>query len=401
MKPYLRVCAEINLNAAAYNLNSMKENLEDGTRMIAVVKTDGYGHGAIPIARMAEAYDYLWGFATATVEEALQLRQAGIRKPVLILGFTFPDACEEIVRQEIRPTVFTMAAAEQLSREAVRQGRTVSIHIKVDTGMSRIGLKDDREGAELVREISLLPNVELEGLYTHFARADERDKGPAREQLARFQAFAELLKDRGVKIRMHHCSNSAGIIDLKDANMDAVRAGISIYGLYPSEDVNRLAVPVIPVMTLKSHVVYVKEIGPGTSVSYGGTFTAEKPMRIATVPVGYGDGYPRSLSNKGKVIIRGRQASILGRICMDQFMVDVTDIPEARPGDLVTLIGTDGGNGITMEDLGGLSGRFNYELACDIGKRVPRRFWKDGRVVAEQDYFEATGLTELWEEAEP
>ena len=307
MKPYLRVCAEINLNAAAYNLNSMKENLEDGTRMIAVVKTDGYGHGAIPIARMAEAYDYLWGFATATVEEALQLRQAGIRKPVLILGFTFPDACEEIVRQEIRPTVFTMAAAEQLSREAVRQGRTVSIHIKVDTGMSRIGLKDDREGAELVREISLLPNVELEGLYTHFARADERDKGPAREQLARFQAFAELLKDRGVKIRMHHCSNSAGIFDLKDANMDAVRAGISIYGLYPSEDVNRLAVPVIPVMTLKSHVVYVKEIGPGTSVSYGGTFTAEKPMRIATVPVGYGDGYPRSLSNKGKVIIRGRQ----------------------------------------------------------------------------------------------
>ena len=401
MKPYLRVCAEINLNAAAYNLNSMKENLEDGTRMIAVVKTDGYGHGAIPIARMAEAYDYLWGFATATVEEALQLRQAGIRKPVLILGFTFPDACEEIVRQEIRPTVFTMAAAEQLSREAVRQGRTVSIHIKVDTGMSRIGLKDDREGAELVREISLLPNVELEGLYTHFARADERDKGPAREQLARFQAFAELLKDRGVKIRMHHCSNSAGIFDLKDANMDAVRAGISIYGLYPSEDVNRLAVPVIPVMTLKSHVVYVKEIGPGTSVSYGGTFTAEKPMRIATVPVGYGDGYPRSLSNKGKVIIRGRQASILGRICMDQFMVDVTDIPEARPGDLVTLIGTDGGNAIIKEDQGALSGRFNYELACDIGKRVPRRFWKDGRVVAEQDYFEATGLTELWEEAEP
>lgn len=401
MKPYLRVCAEINLNAAAYNLNSMKENLEEGTRMIAVLKTDGYGHGAIPIARMAEAYDYLWGFATATVEEALQLRQAGIRKPVLILGFTFPDACEEIVRQEIRPTVFTMAAAEQLSREAVRQGRTVSIHIKVDTGMSRIGLKDDQEGAELVREISLLPNVELEGLYTHFARADERDKGPAREQLARFQAFAGLLKDRGVKIRMHHCSNSAGIFDLKEANMDAVRAGISIYGLYPSEDVNRLAVPVIPVMTLKSHVVYVKEIGPGTSVSYGGTFTAEKPMRIATVPVGYGDGYPRSLSNKGKVIIRGRQASILGRICMDQFMVDVTDIPEARPGDLVTLIGADGGNGITMEDLGGLSGRFNYELACDIGKRVPRRFWKDGRVVAEQDYFEATGLTELWEEAEP
>lgn len=395
MKTYLRVCAEINLNAVAYNLNSMKENLEEGVRMIAVVKTDGYGHGAIPIARMAETYDYMWGFATATVEEALQLRHAGIRKPVLILGFTFPDACEEIVRHEIRPTVFTMSAAEQLSREAVRQKRTVHVHIKVDTGMSRIGLKDDGEGAELVREISLLPNVELEGLYTHFARADEKDKGPARAQLARFQAFAGLLKNRGIKIRMHHCSNSAGIFDLKEANMDAVRAGISIYGLYPSEEVNQLAVPVTPVLTLKSHVVYVKDIGPGTSISYNGTFTAEKPMRIATVPVGYGDGYPRSLSNKGKVIIRGRQASILGRICMDQFMVDVTEIPEVRAGDLVTLIGADGGNGITMEDLGELSGRFNYELACDIGKRVPRRFWKDGKAVAEQDYFEVTGLTEL------
>lgn len=395
MKTYLRVCAEINLNAVAYNLNSMKENLEEGVRMIAVVKTDGYGHGAIPIARMAETYDYMWGFATATVEEAMQLRHAGIRKPVLILGFTFPDACEEIVRHEIRPTVFTMSAAEQLSREAVRQKRTVHVHIKVDTGMSRIGLKDDGEGAELVREISLLPNVELEGLYTHFARADEKDKGPARAQLARFQAFAGLLKNRGIKIRMHHCSNSAGIFDLKEANMDAVRAGISIYGLYPSEEVNQLAVPVTPVLTLKSHVVYVKDIGPGTSISYNGTFTAEKPMRIATVPVGYGDGYPRSLSNKGKVIIRGRQASILGRICMDQFMVDVTEIPEVRAGDLVTLIGADGGNGITMEDLGELSGRFNYELACDIGKRVPRRFWKDGRAVAEQDYFEVTGLTEL------
>ena len=388
MKPYLRVCAEINLNAAAYNLNSMKENLEDGTRMIAVVKTDGYGHGAIPIARMAEAYDYLWGFATATVEEALQLRQAGIRKPVLILGFTFPDACEEIVRQEIRPTVFTMAAAEQLSREAVRQGRTVSIHIKVDTGMSRIGLKDDREGAELVREISLLPNVELEGLYTHFARADERDKGPAREQLARFQAFAELLKDRGVKIRMHHCSNSAGIFDLKDANMDAVRAGISIYGLYPSEDVNRLAVPVIPVMTLKSHVVYVKEIGPGTSVSYGGTFTAEKPMRIATVPVGYGDGYPRNLSGKGEVLICGKRAPILGRVCMDQMMVDVSHIGEVKKGDAVTLIGRDKEAEILAEDLARAGGGFHYEILCNLGKRIPRIYYLQGKAVGKKDYFE-------------
>ncbi len=395
MRPYLRVCAEINLDAAAYNFNSMKENLAEDTQIIAVVKTDGYGHGAVPIARMAENFPYIWGFATATVEEALLLRKAGIHKPILILGYVFPDVCEDIVQNEIRPTVFTFDSARQFSEEAVRQGRTVHLHIKVDTGMSRIGLKDDEESADLVREISHLPNVETEGLYTHFARADEKDKADARKQLERYRAFSALVKEKGVDICMHHCSNSAGIFDLKEANMDAVRAGISIYGLYPSEEVNHLAVPITPVLTLKSHVIYVKDIEAGTSVSYGGTFTAERPMRIATVPVGYGDGYPRSLSGKGSVLIRGQHAPILGRVCMDQFMVDVTDIPEAKPGDMVILIGSDGGNGITMEDLGELSGRFNYELACDIGKRVPRRFWKDGRAMAQQDYFDMTGVMEL------
>lgn len=395
MKPYIRVCAEINLDAAAYNFKSMKDNLTEGTKIIAVVKTDGYGHGAIPIARMAESYDYLWGFAVATVEEALLLRRAGIQKPVLILGFVFPDACEEIVRYEIRPAVFTLRSAKQFSEEAVRQGKTVHLHIKVDTGMSRIGFPDNADSADIVKEISLLPNVELEGLFTHFAKADERDKTDAKRQLARYLAFSGLLEDRGVEIGLHHVSNSAGIFDLKEANLDAVRAGISIYGLYPSEEVNKFAVPIAPVLTLKSHVVYIKEVQPGTAVSYGGTFVADRPMRIATIPVGYGDGYPRSLSNKGSVLIRGRLAPIVGRVCMDQFMVDVSGIPEAKEGDLVTLIGSDGGAELSMEYLGELSGRFNYELACDIGKRVPRRFWKDGRAVAQQDYYEVTGLTDL------
>lgn len=395
MKPYMRVCAEINLDAAAYNFRSMKENLTENTKIIAVVKTDGYGHGAIPIARMAERYEYLWGFATATVEEALLLRHAGIKKPILILGFVFPDACEEIVRHEIRPAVFTLQAAELFSEEAVRQGKTVYLHMKVDTGMSRIGMKDDAASADLVKKISLLPNVETEGLFTHFAKADERDKTDAEKQLSRYLAFSELVRERGVEIRLHHVSNSAGIFDLQEANLDAVRAGISIYGLYPSEEVNKPAVPIMPVLTLKSHVAYVKEIEPGTSVSYGGTFTAEHPMRIATIPVGYGDGYPRSLSNKGCVLIRGQRAPIVGRVCMDQFMVDVTEILQVRAGDLVTLIGADGGLELTMESLGELSGRFNYELACDIGKRVPRRFWQDGKAVAEQDYYEVTGLTDL------
>lgn len=394
MKHYLRVCAEINLDAVAYNFKSMKENLTPGTKMIAVVKTDGYGHGAIPIAHMAEAYDYIWGFAAATIEEALLLRKSGIKKPILILGFVFPDAYEEVVRYDIRPAVFKLGMARQLSEEAVRQGKTVHMHIKVDTGMSRIGFRDSEECADLVKEISQLPGVEIEGLFTHFAKADEKDKTNARGQLSRYLAFSGMLEDRGVQVLMHHCSNSAGIFDIQDANLDAVRAGVSIYGMYPSEDVNKFAVPIMPALTLKSHVVYIKDVEPGTAVSYGGTFVAEKPMRIATIPVGYGDGYPRSLSNKGWVLIRGHQAPIVGRVCMDQFMVDVTDIPQAKEGDMVTLIGSDGGREITMEDLGALSGRFNYELACDIGKRVPRRFWMNGNVVASQDYFGVTGLSE-------
>lgn len=395
MKPYIRVCAEINLDAAAYNFRSMKENLTEGTKIIAVVKTDGYGHGAVPIARMAEEYEYVWGFATALAEEAFLLRRAGIRKPILILGYAFPDACEEIVREEIRPAVFTLPAAKLYAKEAVRQGKTVHLHMKVDTGMSRIGFRDDEESADLIKAASLLPGVEIEGLFTHFARADERDKTSAKEQLSRYLAFSEMLEARGVAVGLHHVSNSAGIIDLPEANLDAVRAGISIYGIYPSAEVDRMAVPLAPVLTLKSHVVYIKEIDPGTAVSYGGTFVAEHPMRIATIPVGYGDGYPRSLSGKGSVLIRGQRAPIVGRVCMDQLMADVTGIPEAREGDLVTLIGTDGGMELSMEGLGDLSGRFSYELACDIGKRVPRRFWKDGRVVAEQDYYETTGITDL------
>ncbi|MCD8362606.1 MAG: alanine racemase [Lachnospiraceae bacterium] len=394
MNNYLRVCAEINLDAAAYNFKSMKKNLKPDTQIIAVIKTDGYGHGATPIARMMQEYDYIWGFAVATIEEALTLRRAGITKPLLILGFVFPDAYEDVVKYDIRPAVFKLSIARQLSEEAVRQGKTVHVHIKVDTGMSRIGFADTEGSADIVKEISELPCLETEGLFTHFARADERDKTSARGQLARYLAFSELLEQRGVGIRYHHCSNSAGIFDLPEANLDLVRAGISIYGLYPSEEVDKFAVPIVPVMSLKSHIVYIKDLQPGAAVSYGGTFVAERPMRVATIPVGYGDGYPRLLSGKGHVLIRGRRAPILGRVCMDQFMVDVTEIPEASEGDMVTLIGSEGGQEITMEQLGELCGRFNYELACDIGKRVPRRFWKDGQIIAVQDYFSGTGINE-------
>ena len=394
MKHYLRICAEINLNAVAYNFKSMKDRLTPETKMIAVVKTDGYGHGAIPIAHMVQEYPYIWGFAVATIEEAVLLRKAGIEKPILILGFVFPDAYEDVVRYDIRPAVFKLSMARQLSEEAVRQQKKVYFHIKVDTGMSRIGFSDTAESADVVKEISKLPNVEMEGLFTHFARADEKDKQWAYLQFERYQAFSQMLKDREVPIAIHHCSNSAGIYDMPEANMDLVRAGISIYGMYPSEEVNKLAAPIVPVMSLKSHIVYIKELQPGSQISYGGTFVVEHPMKVATIPVGYGDGYPRSLSGKGRVLIRGCEAPILGRICMDQFMVDVTEIPNVKEGDMVTLIGSDGGYEITMEELAEKSGRFHYELACDIGKRVPRRFWKDGKIIATQDYFSENGINE-------
>ena len=392
MKQHNRVCAKIDLDAILYNMEQMKKRIGGDARLIAVVKTDGYGHGAVPIAHMAEELDYIWGFAVATIEEAVQLRKAGIEKPVLVLGFVFPDGYEDAVRYDIRLAVFKLTMAKQLSEEALRQGKTAYLHIKVDTGMGRIGFPDDETSADIVKEISLLPGVQIEGLFTHFARADERDKEAARRQLDRYLRFSRMLEERKIEIPLHHCSNTAGIFDLKEANLDAVRAGISIYGLYPSDEVNKFAVSITPVMSLKSHVAFIKEVEPGTPISYGGTFVADKKMRIATIPAGYGDGYPRSLSNKGWVLIRGKRAPITGRVCMDQFMVDVTDIPDVREGDMVTLIGSEGGHEITMELLGELSGRFNYELACDIGKRVPRRFWRNGKITATQDYFEVTGI---------
>lgn len=380
MTGYKRAAAYIDLDAVEANFESMHANLKEGTKMAAVVKANGYGHGALPIARVLEEKEYLWGFAVATVEEALELRKNGIQKPVLILGYTFPEAYRSLVEQEIRPTVFRFDMAEELSREAVKQKRTVRVHIKVDTGMSRIGFADTEESAEIIERIQKLPGIEIEGIFTHFARSDEADKGPAEKQLSRFLRFCERCEEKGVRIPLHHCSNSAGIIDMPEANLDIVRAGITAYGLYPSDEVEKERVPLCPVMSMKSHIVHVKEIAPGTEVSYGGTYRAEKTRRIATIPVGYADGYPRSLSGKGSVLIDGKRAPICGRVCMDQFMADVTEIPGAVPGKEVTLFGTDCGSSLSVDELADLSGRFNYEFVCDISERVPRIYLRHGEV---------------------
>lgn len=372
MKQHRRVCATINLDAVAENFVQMKNNLKSGTRIIAVVKADGYGLGAIPIAQMVEPYDYIWGFGVATVEEAIILRDNGITKPILLLSFTFPEDYDDIVRYDLQPTVFKLSMAKELSRAAVGQKKEVFVHIAVDTGMSRIGFADEQDSISVIADIKKLPNVKMEGIFTHFARADEKDKGPALAQMNRFEVFLRQLECAGIHIPLRHCSNSAGIMQISEANMDLVRAGISIYGMYPSDDVARTPVSLTPVMELKSHITYIKTVKKGTQIGYGGTYTAPAQMRIATIPVGYADGYARSLSNKGYVLVRGQRAPIVGRICMDQFMVDVSQIPEAAEFDEVTLLGRDGNEIITMEYLGDISGRFNYEFACNISKRVPR-----------------------------
>ena len=387
-RQYSRIKAVVSLDAIAHNFQEMKNNLAKGTQMIAVIKADGYGHGAVAIAHLVENYDYIWGFATATCEEALQIRHAGIRKPILILGIVFEECFEDLVKEEIRPAVCTLEMAEGLSAEAVRQGKIIHIHLALDTGMTRIGFADRPESIDVIKQISSLPNLQIEGMFTHFARADEYDRTPAMVQLERYLKFADMLEKNGVKIPIRHCSNSAGIIRVPEANLNVVRAGITIYGIYPSGEVERDIICLEPAMELKSHITYIKEVAAGSAVSYGGTYVTEKTTRIATIPAGYADGYPRQLSNKGWVLIHGKRAGILGRVCMDQFMVDVTDIPEAKAGDEVTLIGRDGEEIIAMEEFGDLSGRFSYEFACEISKRVPRVYVKDGKECGELTFFD-------------
>ncbi len=372
-KGYERVRADISLDAILANMESMKRNLKEGVQITAVLKTNAYGHGAVEIAKVLEPLDYVWGYAVAAFEEAVELREAGLRKPILLLGYVFPYCYQELAKMNIRPAVFREDMLEQLSAAAKAAGKKIKIHIAVDTGMSRIGIFPDETGLDFVKKALETEGLQVEGMFTHFARADEADRSFTEEQLEKFVWLTEAVKERlGYDIPIRHCSNSAGIIEYPHANMSMVRAGITLYGLWPSDEVRKDIVPLEPVMSLRSHIIYIKEISAGTPVSYGGTWAPDHTVRLATVPVGYGDGWPRSLSNKGYVLIRGQKAPIRGRVCMDQFMVEVTDIPDAAEGDEVTLIGRDGDAYISMEEVGDLSGRFNYELACDINPRVPR-----------------------------
>jgi alanine racemase len=369
---YFRCYAEIDLDAIHKNIEVMKERLDDKTGILAVIKTDGYGHGAVPIAKALD--DICYGYAIATPEEGHNLRRHNITKPIFILGYV-PEADYDIViNDDMIPPIFSLDMAKKLSNHANALNKEIKINIAVDTGMSRIGYIPSDNAIEEIVEINKLSNIKIESIFTHFAKADYKDKSHAQKQFEEFVCFINKLEENGVHIPIHQCANSAAMMEMPQTSLDISRAGISMYGLYPSDEMDKDNMTLFPALSLYSHVVYVKEIEAGRGVSYGHTFVSEHKMKIATIPIGYGDGYPRNLSNKGYVIIKGKKVPILGRVCMDQFMVDVTDIPDVKEGDKVILLGKDpvSGETISAETLGDLSGRFNYELTCDINHRVPR-----------------------------
>ena len=379
MKKNSRIYARIDLDRLIRNANALNEKMSSDSKMICVIKADAYGHGALRIAQELELLDYVAGYAVATVEEALELRHNNISKMILILGFVFPEEYENIAKFDIRPVVFSYEQAVGLSNAAQKVGKNINIHIKLDTGMNRIGYRLDEDYVGEIKKISELPGIVIEGIFTHFYRADEKDKTMARVQLLKFNSAVLKLREEGVYIPMPHCANSAALMEFPDAHMSLCRAGVALYGLWPSEEMDKEAIKLYPVMHLVSHISYIKTVKKGETIGYGGAFTAEKDMKIATVPVGYADGYPRGASNKFYVLINDKKANICGRVCMDQMMVDVSDINDAQIGSKVILVGKEGKNEITMEMLGEVSGRFNYELVCDINKRVPRIYMKNGK----------------------
>lgn len=373
MKHNMRVTAYVNLDNLKDNMRTMYEHIGCQAKLMAIIKANGYGHGSYEVANALEGEDYVWGYAAATVEESIELIEQGIRKPIIILGYVFESDIESLVDYSIRPAVITYEQAKQLSDVAVAKNKTLPIHIKIDTGMHRIGFDLSDESVDIITAISKLPGLELEGMFAHFAKSDEKDKTFTRLQFDRFMSMKQRLEKKGVTFEYYHCGNSAAILDLPEYHLDLMRAGITMYGLMPSDEVDK-SIDLKPVMSIVSHVAFVKKLPKGEPIGYGGSYITDRDSVIATIPVGYGDGYPRSLSNKGYVLINGKKAPITGRVCMDQFMVDVTDLDEVKVGDKVTLVGCDGSETITFEQLGELSGRFNYEFVCDLNLRVHREY---------------------------
>ena len=368
---YYRSYARVDLACIRNNFDELKKILAPETKTMAVVKADGYGHGSVAVAKTLEGRaDY---FAVADIAEAVELRDNGIRTPILILSYTSPYQYEQMINLGITATVYSLADAKAISETAKNLGKTALIHVAVDTGMSRVGFKDCAESAETVKEISELDNIFVEGLFSHYACADCADKASAAEQKNRFDNFIAMLREIGIEIPIKHICNSAGAIDLDD-HYDMVRLGISLYGLYPSDEVYKEGLALKPAMEVMSHIIHIKEIEEGTPVGYGHTYIAPSKRKVATVCIGYADGYQRAFSNKGVVLIRGKRAPVIGRVCMDQIMIDITGIDDAVVGDYVVIMGRNGDEYLSAEELGELAGSFNYEIICTLMPRVIRTY---------------------------
>ena len=371
----------IDLDRITANFLAIQEKA--GVPVMAIVKADAYGHGAVQIARQLQ--ERCACFGVSSMLEALELRNAGIKTPILILGQIPPKAFSVAIRENIRPTIFRYEDGLSLSETAKELGVDAPFHIAVDTGMSRIGFQTTEADADICAKIAALPNLTVEGIFSHFATADCEDLTKSYQQAQRFDDFCKMLENRGVHIPLRHMDNSAGIMNFHN-HYGLVRAGIVTYGMYPSSEVNPTDLPLQPALSWSSRVTCVKTLEAGREISYGGTYVTEKPTVVATIPVGYADGYRRSLSGKFYVLIHGKKAPILGRICMDQMMVDVTAIPDVQVGDKVVLVGTDGAETITMEQIATAADTFNYEFVCGISRRVPRYYCREGKVVHQVHY---------------
>lgn len=365
----------IDLDAIRHNIQAVKE--KSGVPVMAIIKADAYGHGAVEVARHLDSECAFFG--VSSILEALELRQAGIEKPILILGYTPVEAYPEAIRLGIRPAIFRYEDAAALSAAAQEMGVTAKFHIAVDTGMSRIGFQVSQEDADICQKIAMLPCIEAEGLFSHFATADCADLTRSVRQEALFDEFDEMLRARGVQVKIRHLDNSAGVMNFR-CKYEMVRSGIVTYGMYPSDEVDHRLLDLKPALQWVSQITHLKVLPAGREISYGGTYVTKAETRVATIPVGYADGYRRSLSGKFYVLIRGRKAPILGRICMDQMMVDVTDIPDAQLGDTVVLVGQSGKLSITVEEIAAMQDSFNYEFVCGISRRVPRVYLIDGKI---------------------
>lgn len=363
--------AEIDLACIRHNLLEIRKHLPPTTRILTAVKADAYGHGAVAVSRVAieAGASYL---GVASVEEGIELRQAGIDVPILVMGYTPMNGAAEVVAWDLTQTIFELDSAQALSQAAQKVGRTVKLHIKVDTGMGRLGVVGADATIQLIWDILELPNVSLEGIFSHMAAADDADKSYANLQLSRWKHVLDRLQEAGINVPLRHISNSAAVIDMPEHSFEMVRVGISLYGFYPSPDVEVGRVQLQPAMQLKSQVVNVKRVPAGEGISYGPTYFTTEEETIATVPIGYADGYSRRHSNSGEVIIHGRRVPVVGRVCMDQLMINVTGVPNVQVGDEVVLYGRQGDESITIDEIASKLGTISYEVVCALGKRVPR-----------------------------